>query len=65
MLVLKRKPNESIIISDSITVTVLSVKGNQVILGCNAPKNVVIHRNEVFERIQKKDKNQSRSYMSC
>lgn len=52
MLILTRKVNESIIIGDDVTVTVLGIKGNQVILGVGAPKEVSIHREEVYERIQ-------------
>ena len=51
MLVLTRKLEESIIIGDSITVSVLEIKGNQVKLGISAPKDVTINRSEVFEDI--------------
>ena len=53
MLVLTRKSNESIMIGDNILITVLSVKGNQVKIGFDAPKDVRIYREEIFERIQK------------
>ena len=56
MLVLTRRSNESIMIGDDITITILSTKGNQVSIGFNAPKDVIIYRKELFERIQK-DKN--------
>jgi carbon storage regulator CsrA len=52
MLILTRKPGETVMIGDEITVTVLGVKGNQVRIGVNAPKSVVVHREEVLERIR-------------
>ncbi|WP_078543851.1 carbon storage regulator CsrA [Litchfieldia alkalitelluris] len=52
MLVLTRKANESIQIGDHIEITVLSVSGDQIKLGINAPKNVEIHRKEVYLSIQ-------------
>jgi carbon storage regulator len=51
MLVLTRRVGESIAIGDDITVTVLSVFGNQVRLGISAPRDVAVHREEIFERI--------------
>ena len=51
MLILTRRPNETLMIGTEITVTVLGVKGNQVRIGVNAPKNVTVHREEIFERI--------------
>lgn len=57
MLVLSRKKNESIIINDNITVTVIEIRGDKVRLGIEAPKDVTVHRREVYEAIQ----NQSRS----
>jgi carbon storage regulator len=53
MLVLARKPNESIIIGDSIAVTVLGIEGDQVKLGITAPKEISIHRQEVYEQIKR------------
>ncbi len=53
MLILTRRLNESIIIGDDVKVTVLGVKGNQVRLGVEAPKTVSVHREEIYERIQK------------
>jgi carbon storage regulator len=52
MLILTRRVGETVVIGDDITVTVLGVKGNQVRLGVNAPKDVAVHREEVYERIQ-------------
>jgi carbon storage regulator len=51
MLILTRRPDETLMIGTEITVTVLGVKGNQVRLGVKAPKNVAVHREEIFERI--------------
>jgi len=51
MLVLSRKVNEAIIIRDDIIVTVVDVRGNKVRLGIQAPKEVTVHRKEVYERI--------------
>ena len=53
MLILTRRVNESLMIGDKITVTVLEVKGSQVRLGVNAPKEVPVHRKEVYERVQR------------
>jgi len=52
MLVLSRKKNESIIINDNITVTVIEIRGDKVRLGIEAPKDVSVHRREVYEAIQ-------------
>ena len=53
MLILTRRVGETLTIGDAVTVTVLSVKGNQVRLGINAPKDVAVHREEIFERIKR------------
>ncbi len=52
MLILTRRVGESVVIGEDVTVTVLGVKGNQVRIGINAPKNVSVHREEIFERIK-------------
>ena len=53
MLILTRRVGETVRIGDEVTVTVLSVKGAQVRIGIDAPKTVVVHREEIFERIQR------------
>jgi carbon storage regulator len=52
MLILTRRVGETLMVGDDITVTVLGVKGNQVRLGVNAPKDVAVHREEIYLRIQ-------------
>lgn len=52
MLILTRRNNESIVINGNIKITILGVKGMQVRIGIDAPKDVQVHREEIFERIQ-------------
>jgi carbon storage regulator len=53
MLVLSRRPNESIVIDEKIVITVIEIRGDKVRLGIEAPRDVPIHRSEVYEAIQK------------
>ncbi len=57
MLILTRRVGETLMIGDHVTVTVLGVKGNQVRIGVNAPKDVAVHREEIYERIVKERSN--------
>lgn len=53
MLILTRRVGETLMIGDEVSVTVLGIKGNQVRIGVNAPKDVSVHREEIYERIQR------------
>gem|GEM_PF-1544363 len=55
MLILSRKAGETLNIGDEVTVTVLSVKGNQVRIGINAPKEIAVHREEIYNRIAREN----------
>jgi carbon storage regulator len=59
VLILTRRVGETVMIGDDVTVTVLGVKGNQVRVGINAPKNVAVHREEIFERIKREQQDES------
>ena len=52
MLILTRRIGETVVIGDNVNITVLGVKGNQVRLGVNAPKEVSVHREEIYQKIQ-------------
>lgn len=55
MLILTRRPTETVMIGDDITITVLEVRGNQVRIGINAPKHIAVHREEIYERIKNEE----------
>jgi len=61
MLILTRRVGESIMIGEEVVVTVLGVKGNQVRIGVNAPKEVSVHREEIYERIKSEGDNDPHS----
>ena len=59
MLILTRRVSESLMIGDEVTITVLGVKGNQVRIGVNAPREVAVHREEIYERIKREQADQA------
>ncbi|MFW6138426.1 MAG: carbon storage regulator CsrA [Spirochaetota bacterium] len=61
MLVLTRKPNESIMIGESIEIAIVEVRGDQVKLGISAPRDIAVHRKEVYIAIQKENIDASKS----
>ena len=61
MLILTRRVGETLMIGDSVTVTVLGVKGNQVRVGITAPKDVAVHREEIYQRIHREEESAAAS----
>ena len=64
MLILTRRVGETLMIGDEVTVTVLGVKGNQVRIGVDAPKDVSVHREEIYERIRQERSGESPAHRS-
>ena len=61
MLILTRRIGETIIIGDNVNITVLAVQGNQVRIGVNAPKDIAVHREEIYNKIQHEKETSSES----
>ena len=64
MLILTRRVGETVMIGNEVTVTVLGVKGNQVRIGVNAPKDVAVHREEIYERIKREEEGDPSPHVS-
>lgn len=61
MLILTRKVGEALMVGDDVNITVLGVKGNQVRIGVSAPKEIAVHREEIYQRIQKEKNQETKS----
>lgn len=56
MLILTRRVGETLMVGDDVTVTIVGLKGNQIRIGINAPKDVIVHREEIYERIRREQR---------
>lgn len=65
MLILTRRVGETLMVGDDVTVTILEVKGNQVRIGVNAPKDIAVHREEIYDRIQQEQQKDSPEPGNC
>ena len=62
MLILTRRVGEKLIIGDDVKVTILGVKGNQIRIGIDAPKDMPVHREEIYQRIQRENRKENLSH---